>query len=415
MNAKWKYLIQESTKQVWFPTVCYGVFGVIAALLGVGLKDFIPDGATIKIGADSVGRILNIMASTMLTVATFTLGTMVAAYGNASNAATPRVTKLLLEDQTAQRALATFIGAFLYSIVGIISLATDTYGRPGRFILFISTIFVIFVVVVSLLKTVARLSTLGLMDESISRVESAARSAMSQRFELQEKTKPRNLFPNEGFAVKAKQVGYVVRIDLNKMEECCKENNIKVALEVLPGSFVFKGQKILTLNEVAQEEVVESLSNTIVIEPQRTFEEDPRFGLIVLSEIACRALSPGINDPGTAIAVINSGVRLLTHWSELQQSYEQPKEVSDRVFLKRIEVKDFFEDFFSPIERDGGGMLEVVLRLQKALKGLADFDSALFKQNAEVQFQRSQLLSKTKLEIDQKRVQGAWDSIDKLV
>ncbi len=46
----------------------------------------------------------------------------------------------------------------------------------------------------------------------------------------------------------------------------------------------------------------------------RTFEDDPRFGLIVLSEIADKALSPGVNDPGTAIDVIGTLVRLFTLW-----------------------------------------------------------------------------------------------------
>jgi uncharacterized membrane protein len=38
----------------------------------------------------------------------------------------------------------------------------------------------------------------------------------------------------------------------------------------------------------------------------------PRFGLITLSEIASRALSPAVNDPGTAIQIISSHVRLFS-------------------------------------------------------------------------------------------------------
>jgi uncharacterized membrane protein len=45
----------------------------------------------------------------------------------------------------------------------------------------------------------------------------------------------------------------------------------------------------------------------------RYFHEDPRFGLITLSEIASRALSPAVND-GTAIQIISSHVRLFSLW-----------------------------------------------------------------------------------------------------
>jgi uncharacterized membrane protein len=47
----------------------------------------------------------------------------------------------------------------------------------------------------------------------------------------------------------------------------------------------------------------------------RYFDEDPRFGLITLSEIASRALSPAVNDPGTAIQIISSYVRLFSLWA----------------------------------------------------------------------------------------------------
>jgi hypothetical protein len=49
----------------------------------------------------------------------------------------------------------------------------------------------------------------------------------------------------------------------------------------------------------------------IIVGDVRSFDQDPRFGAVVLTEIASRALSPGMNDPGTAIDVIGRAVRLL--------------------------------------------------------------------------------------------------------
>ena len=45
-------------------------------------------------------------------------------------------------------------------------------------------------------------------------------------------------------------------------------------------------------------EDAEAIAATFVIGGSRVFDQDPRFGLLVLSEIASRALSPAVNDPG---------------------------------------------------------------------------------------------------------------------
>lgn len=84
-----------------------------------------------NIVAEAVDSILQIIANSMLAITVFSLSTMVAAYAKASAGATPRATELLLQDNTAQNALSTFIGAFLYSLVGIIALYMGVYGESG--------------------------------------------------------------------------------------------------------------------------------------------------------------------------------------------------------------------------------------------------------------------------------------------
>jgi uncharacterized membrane protein len=106
------------------------------------------------------------------------------------------------------------------------------------------------------------------------------------------------------------------------------------------------------------------------------FAHDPRFGLVVLSEIASRALSPAVNDPGTAIDIIGTLVRLFVHWSAPQQQEPEPATAPecDRIFVPELSVADMFDDAFNGIARDGAGLLEVQVRLQKALQTLAARD-----------------------------------------
>ena len=115
--SKWLWLYRRLTKKLWYRASLYCVMGIVAALIAKVIGPLIPGDFPQKVGVDAVGAILTIIASSMLAVTTFSLTTMVSATAAASQSATPRVTKLLVEDTTAQRALSTFLGAFLFGDV----------------------------------------------------------------------------------------------------------------------------------------------------------------------------------------------------------------------------------------------------------------------------------------------------------
>jgi uncharacterized membrane protein len=113
----------------------------------------------------------------------------------------------------------------------------------------------------------------------------------------------------------------------------------------------------------------EAIAGAFIIGEDRTFEEDPRFGLVTLAEIAARALSPAVNDPGTAIDTIGTFVRLFAAW--LEPLPDPPASRFDRVFVPQLDLHDMLDDAFTAIARDGASSVEVGIRLQKALQSLA--------------------------------------------
>ncbi|MBD0328395.1 MAG: DUF2254 domain-containing protein, partial [Pyrinomonadaceae bacterium] len=121
--------------------------------------------------------------------------------------------------------------------------------------------------------------------------------------------------------------------------------------------------------------------SAFLIGPDRSFRQDPRFGLIVLSEIASRALSPGVNDPGTAIDVIGRVVRLLSECVNRADTSED-KTQFDNVYVPAVAISDLFDDVFTPIARDGASNIEVGIRLQKALLSLSRTGYEPYRQNA---------------------------------
>ena len=172
----------------------------------------------------------------MLAVTTFSLATMVTVYSSASRIATPRATQLLVEDRTSQNVLSTFVGAFAFSLVGIIALSTGYYSEQGRTLLFLGTLVVILLIVVTLLRWIAYLADFGRMADIIDRVEKAARETLTAYAErpamgarMQRQT------PAAGIPVFAAEPGYVTHIDLAALERVGDAANVDVHVAATPG------------------------------------------------------------------------------------------------------------------------------------------------------------------------------------
>ncbi len=345
-----------------------------------GLSGVLP-----KVNLESVESLLSIMASSMLVIATFAVGSMVAAYASASTGATPRSIPLVIADDVTQNALSAFIGAFIFSIVSLVAIQNDLFDSAGRFSIFVLTLLVFTIVIITFVRWVDRIARLGRVVNTIEQVEKAACDALDRRRHAPTlgalAVSPHHA-NDKGAPIFSSTVGYVQHIDVETLQTCAEALNCRVLVTTLPGSFVSTSRPLLRIEECTEEGIEEreefepdAFSRAFKISPNRTFEDDPRFGLLALSEIADKALSPGVNDPGTAINVIGAMVRLFTLWQSPLEKESLRAINYDRVSVPELVTEDLFDDAFTAIARDGAGMVEVSIRLQKAFCALAETDN----------------------------------------
>ncbi|WP_041522905.1 DUF2254 domain-containing protein [Gilvimarinus agarilyticus] len=405
MLSQWAWKLLQLSRQLWMRTVLFAVLAVATALIAIAFKGWIPSELSGAIGAPAVDRILSILASSMLAVTTFSLSVMVAAYSAATSNITPRATRLLMQDSTTQNALATFVGSFVYSLVGIIALHTGVYGDQGRVILFVVTIAVVVLIVGTILLWINHLSSLGRVGETTDRVEQAAEAAVKRRVAHPwldgRKLASIDDIPEQAVAIYSERIGYVQHIDIKAINRWAEENDAKVYIASLPGAFVHPGRALaycLNHSEETLEQATAVIDRTYTIHDERSFDQDPRFGVLVLAEIASRALSPAVNDPGTAIDVIGRGVRVISGWHITPNDEEPALEdiPCPHVWVQRIELGELFNDFFAPISRDGASLIEVHIRLQKGLAALA-CKGGEFAEQARAHSQRALALAKHEL------------------
>ncbi|WP_334118679.1 DUF2254 domain-containing protein [Limnobacter sp.] len=379
MNENWLFHLNRVREKLWVKPLFMCLLSIAAAFLATladrpGVGEWLP-----PVSKESVETLLELVASTMLVIAMFSVGSMVSAYTSASSSATPRSFPLVVADDTSQNALSTFIGVFIFSVVALIALKNDFYEQAGVFALFVLTIFVFAIVILAFIRWVDSIARLGRLGNTIDKVEAATSAAFQQRLDMpylggQMATGA----PPKGLPVIRQSIAYLQRIDMLKLQSLAEKFEVKVHVLSLPGTFCTPSRAVAVLEQTTQseslsDECLKAIGECFVLADNRTFDQDPRFGVVVLCEIASRALSPAVNDPGTAIDVIGTLVRLFHQWVNCKQGTVLEVQY-DRVVVPGLLEQDLFDDAFTGIARDGAGTVEVGIRLQKAFECLCALD-----------------------------------------
>lgn len=395
-------------EQLWFRPLLFCLVSVAGALFahqadGTRLDTLIP-----SIKTESIKGLLDTISASMLVISIFAVASMLSAFSAASNTATPRSFKIVVTDDVSQNALSVFIGSFIFSIVATVALDNGYYGKSGIFILFLLTLSLFALVILTFLRWVDGISRLGRLEHTISQVEAVAAKSLSTYI----KHPFLNALPitnplSNGQSVLSNSVGCVQHVDMAALQALAKEKGLKIQLNCLPGDFIHKNFEITsftTIEDLNLDEITQKINDAIHIGDTRLFDEDPRLGFIALTEIASRALSPGINDPGTAIQIIGSHERLFFLWNEAIENNKERTILHDCITVPKISMLDFFDDAFRPISRDGADNIEVMLRLQKVFKSIETINHKDIKkmatQYSKEAYNRAELSMKYKPDLD---------------
>lgn len=410
--AQWQWILTQFSRRLWVRASLIGFLGAAGAVVAAFVEPYVPWELPQSIGADAVDSLLDIIASSMLAVTTFSLSVMVSAYGSATSNVTPRATRLLIEDRVSQNVLSTFLGCFLFGIVGMIALKLSFYGERGRVVLFLITIGIVILIVITLLRWIDHLTRLGRVGETTDRVEQATRIAIEERRKapclggrpLDEAPRPLH----DARAVGADLIGYVQHIDMPALSRCCEARQVDILVLALPGTFTYPTTALARISprkdaptdegDADMDGLMHEVRGAFTIASERSFDQDPRFGLAVLSEIAMRALSPAVNDPGTAIDVLGRATRLLALWAEPVEATEPQ---FPQLFVAPLAANDLMEDAFMLIARDGAALIEVQLRLQKSLNALAQLGDSDFRAAARRQASMARQRAEAALTLDE--------------
>ncbi|MDB2407667.1 DUF2254 domain-containing protein [Jannaschia sp.] len=370
------FKLRALVRLIWVRIALISALAFVAAAAAPLLSSWLPDAMTDRIDEEAVSDIISVLSGSMLGVATFSLSVMVSAHHYAASQVTPRAHRLLRDDNRTQSVLATFIGAFVFSLVAIVIVNAGLFSGRDFTVLYGMTIGVTGFVIVALVRWVQQLSDLGSVEQTTDRVETVVRSAMRQRMDVPwmggHPAEP--ALPEGALPVAAHSFGWVAHVDVARLSTLAEAADAEVHLHAVPGAAMAPGRPLM---HVAAQRIATdfeaALAGTVLISPTRDFDQDPGFGIEVLSEIGQRALSPGLNDPRTAMDVVGRQVRLLWMWPDLEMACDAPR--FPRLYVPPLEPDVLVREAFDLIARDGAHLHEVQVAVQQALGLLATHPS----------------------------------------
>lgn len=263
-------------------------------------------------------EVLSTIAGSTITVAGVVFSITLAAFTYASGQYGPQILTNFSRDRGNQVALGVFIGTYLYCLVVLRTIrsaeeaSADTAGAvreafvPDLAVLGAMTLAVLSIgvlvyfvhhVTVSIhIDTVIARIGRGLLRDAAERGREGVPEGASAGVESEP--------PARGRPCPARAAGYVRAVDRDAMLRAARRHGLAVRVAVAPGDFVRAGDA-LAYADGADDEAAAACLDAIAVGSRRSDARDLSFGIDELVQIAARALSPGVNDPFTAMSCMD--------------------------------------------------------------------------------------------------------------
>lgn len=300
----------------WFFPGLLSLVAIVMAFVAVALDNAGITGPWLaKIGlplvsAEGARTSLGVIAGAMIGVTATVFSVTLAAVAYASGAYGPRLLTNFLRDRGNQLSLGVFVGVFVLALVVLQTIRSPIDGAPDSgfvpqlaltlttFGAFLATAVLVFFLhhVPSSIRIDTVLAGIGrrLLHDIASRYPDLGGA--------REPAPP----PANGLPVSAGNPGYVEIVDYAGLERAAAERELRIVLRVRAGDFVHRELPLVeVLDGAIDDEFVDRVRSSFSLSDSRTPSQDLEYLIDELVEIALRALSPGINDPFTAVTALH--------------------------------------------------------------------------------------------------------------
>jgi uncharacterized membrane protein len=345
-------------------------------------------------GPDGARTLLSAVASSMVTVATTAFSIAIVALQLASSQFGPRLMRNFLQDTGNQIVLGTFVATFIYSLLVLRTIRDEDYDKfipqisvTVGVVLAVISIAVLIYFINHVSNSIQASHIINEVGKDLDRVTNRlfphkiGHSIPEYQSQCVEEI-PTN-FDKQAYPVLAKGSGYVQAIDEEELMNIAVSKDLLIRVEQRPGKYVVQGSELVMVlpkgGVNTQKKNLASLHKQIndvfILGRQRTEMQDVEFCVNQLVEVAVRAISPGVNDPFTAIRCIDQLTTGLCRLAEREfpSPYRYDKHNQLRVIANPVQFAGILDDAFNQIRQYSKPDVAVQIRMLEAIARIATY------------------------------------------
>jgi uncharacterized membrane protein len=378
---------------VWFlPTVMAGA-AIFMALVTVHFDKPITKwlshhwGFTFTGGAEGSSALLSTIAGSMITIAGVVFSMTLVVLSLASSQLGPRLLRNFMRDTMTQIVLGTFVATFLFCLLVLRTIRrADEIVFVPHLSVSLGVVFAVMSVGV-LIYFIHHVSVSIQANDIVARVGTVLIEGMENLFPEsigQDLTLNSNEPPDAGFlerfdrearSIRSREDGYLQFIDGDALMALAIKAEVIILLERRPGHYVIAKRTLVKVWPASKvnDLLIDKIIAAFALGEQRTSGQDIEYAVNQLVEIAVRALSPGVNDPFTAIACVDQLGSALARLAEQDKpsSYRYDQKNQLRLITPLFNFSDVTDAAFNQIRQYSRASTAVSMRLLETIAEIA--------------------------------------------
>ncbi|MDX9786943.1 MAG: DUF2254 domain-containing protein [Desulfobacterales bacterium] len=377
----------------WFLPAVMAGGAIVFAFATVALDEPVTDwltlnwGWTFTGGAEGASSLLGAIAGSMITIAGVVFSMTLVALSLASSQLGPRLLRNFMRDTTTQTVLGTFVATFLYCLL---VLRTIRRAEEIAFIPHLSVTLGVLLAVVSvgvLIYFIHHVSVSIQANEIVARVGTELIEGIERLFpENIGRGSPRipteppdagflDTFDREARPIGSAGDGYLQFVDGDALMALAMQEDVVIRLERRPGHYVVATRPLALVwpgNRVT-DQLMDRVNSAFALGNQRTSGQDIEFVVNQLVEVAIRALSPGVNDPFTAMTCVDHLGSALCRLAQrdMPAPYRHDTQDQLRVITPVFTFPEITDAAFNQIRQYGRSSTAVTIRLLEIIAEVA--------------------------------------------
>ncbi|MCF8361443.1 MAG: DUF2254 domain-containing protein [Prolixibacteraceae bacterium] len=401
---KLQYLWEELNTSFWFVPILMLLITIGSAIGFIYLDSqirFSPEGILkylLPASVDSARSILSIIAGAMIGVAGTVFSITLVVLTLASSQLGSRLVRNFMYDKLNQVVLGTYVSSFVFCLIILSSLKEN---ESFHFVPAISVLAALASAIAGIILLIIFIHHVSISIQS-DKVISDISAAMSKSIKIlfpdeighdEEKPAPDIKALKNDFAFKQSIVcnksGYLQSIDGMGLMNIATNNNFIILLHHRPGDFLVQNMVLCDIlsNEECSGEVHKAIQDDFILGKVRTPLQDAEYSIHQMVEVASRALSPGVNDPYTAIACIDNLTSIMCYLTGVKfpSSYRYDSQDTLRIIADNHTFSGMINAAFNQIRQYGESNPSVMIRLMDAMNTIGSFAKTQHQQEDIVQ------------------------------